>query len=260
MNIRRSLAAAAAILAALPCAAGTLQGTFDRTFDVRPGTLFSLKNENGRIVIRTWTEARVQLHATERVESRDPALARRVLDAIRIVPTATAGELRIEAQVPRRNDGLLDWIAGTNVSTSIDWDIALPQSMDVHIVNTNGRIEVAGVSGSIRISDTNGRIDCQACAGDIDAETTNGSIRAELTRVNQGRNIRLESTNGKLTVVLPRSFGAQIDAETTNGSIDTDLPVVATERRGNALRGTIQSGGPELRLRTTNGSIAIEAH
>ncbi len=255
----RAILIGAVVLAALPCGAATLQGTFDRTFSVRPGTLFSLNNENGRIVIRTWDRASVQAHAAERVESRDADAARKVLNAIRIVPTANAGELRIDAQVPRRNDGVLDWIAGTNVGTTIDWEISLPQSMNLQIINTNGRIEVTGVSGSMRISDTNGRIECQRCAGEIDAETTNGAIRAELTRVDQGRPIRLESTNGALTIVLPRSFAAHVDAETTNGSIDTELPVVATERRNNALRGTIQSGGAELRLHTTNGSIRIEA-
>jgi len=78
--------------------------------------------------------------------------------------------------------------------------------------------------------------------------------------VNPGKSIRLETTNGRITVALPRSLTARVDASTTNGSITTDLPVTTTEMSHHALRGTINGGGSaELRLRTTNGSINIEA-
>ena len=96
--------------------------------------------------------------------------------------------------------------------------------------------------------------------GDIDAETTNGGIKAELAEVTPGKNLRLETTNGRISVTVPKSLAVRIDASTTNGSINTDLPVTTSEVRSHALRGTINGGGSaELRLRTTNGSIMIEA-
>jgi DUF4097 and DUF4098 domain-containing protein YvlB len=109
------------------------------------------------------------------------------------------------------------------------------------------------------VSNTNGHIELVRCAGDLDAETTNGAIRAELAEVNPGKGIRLETTNGRITIALPKSIAARVDASTTNGSIKTDLPVTTTEVRRNTLRGTINGGGGELKLRTTNGSITIEA-
>jgi hypothetical protein len=42
--------------------------------------------------------------------------------------------------------------------------------------------------------------------------------------------------------------------------VKTDLPITTTEFKRTSLRGTINGGGnAELRLRTTNGSINIEA-
>ncbi len=238
----------------------TLQGTFDRTFDVKPGASFALDNTNGHIVVRSWDEPRVRVQALKRVGSRDAGEAKKAFDALAIVPTASAGSLRIETKFPRRNESLFDWIAGTSVTMNVDYDLTVPRSMNVQIDNTNGAIDISDVHGSIRVSNTNGHIECVRCAGDIEAETTNGRIRAELAEVNRGKPIRLESTNGGLTVTLPKSMGARIDASTTNGSVRTDLPVSTTELRHNALRGTINGGGAELRLRTTNGSISIEAH
>lgn len=255
---RASLLLAAAVLA-VPCTAATLRGTFDRTFDVRPGELFGLTNENGRITLRAWNQPRVRVQASTRVESRDQSEARRVFNATSIVPTLSAGGLRIETRTPRHDYGLFDWLAGTNVSVSVEYEITVPSAMNLRIENTNGGIDIAGVSGSMVVSNTNGKIECRRCGGDIDAETTNGAVRAELVQVSRGKKIRLESTNGRVTVVLPKSIDAQLDASTTNGSVDTELPVRAVERSFNSLRGTINGGGAPLVLRTTNGGISIEA-
>jgi DUF4097 and DUF4098 domain-containing protein YvlB len=239
--------------------AGTLEERFDRTFDVKPGTSFALNNTNGRITIRSWDHSRVEVHAVKSVESRDSAAAREAMAALKIEPVFIADGLRINTNYPHRSEGLLDWLSGNNVSMNVAFDITVPRSMNLAIDNTNGAIDISDVRGSHRIANTNGHIELLRCAGDVDAETTNGAVRAELTDVNPGKPIHLETTNGRITVALPRSFAAQVDASTTNGSIKTDLPVTTTHFRRNTLRGTINGGGADLRLKTTNGSITIEA-
>jgi DUF4097 and DUF4098 domain-containing protein YvlB len=98
------------------------------------------------------------------------------------------------------------------------------------------------------------------CAGDLAAATTNGSIEAELTAVTPGRGVRLDTTNGSIRARLPRNFAGRIDAANTNGSIESDLPVTTSgSQNKHSLHGTMNGGGPELRLRTTNGSIHINA-
>ena len=96
------------------------------------------------------------------------------------------------------------------------------------------------------------------CRGAIDAETTNGHIRAELLDVTAGKPMHFETTNGGITVKVPRGFAASIDAANTNGSISTELPISTTATHRHTLRGTVNGGGPELRLRTTNGGISIQ--
>ena len=70
----------------------------------------------------------------------------------------------------------------------------------------------------------------------------------------------LETTNGGIHARLPRAFAARVDAANTNGSIETNLPILVTGSQSkHSLHGTINGGGPELRLRTTNGSIHINS-
>jgi DUF4097 and DUF4098 domain-containing protein YvlB len=77
--------------------------------------------------------------------------------------------------------------------------------------------------------------------------------------ITAGRAVKIETTNGHITVRLPRTFAGRLDADNTNGSIDSDLPVTTSGSHDkHTLRGTINGGGPDLRLRTTNGSIRIE--
>jgi DUF4097 and DUF4098 domain-containing protein YvlB len=140
---------------------------------------------------------------------------------------------------------------------NVEYDIAVPRTMDVKIDNTNGGIDISDVSGAMQVSNTNGHIEFARCAGSVEAETTNGGVRADLTSVNSGKKISLETTNGRIALTVPRSLGATIDASTTNGSINTELPITTSQMSRHALRGTVNGGGAEMRLRTTNGSIEI---
>jgi DUF4097 and DUF4098 domain-containing protein YvlB len=56
---------------------------------------------------------------------------------------------------------------------------------------------------------------------------------------------------------VPRTLAANVDADTTNGSIESELPIATTRVSRNSLRGTINGGGSDVRLSTTNGGIDI---
>src|SRR3954452_846066 len=257
---KRILLTAILAIAAAAANASTLDQAFDRTFEVRPGAVFSLTNTNGHIAVRAWDQSRIKVHAVKHVESRDSDAARDAMKALTITMAQPNGGLTIDTKYPKGSEGIFEWIAGTNVSMSVTYEVTVPRTMNLRIDNTNGAIEASDVTGSHKIETTNGRITLARCAGDLDAETTNGSIEAELTTVSAGRGIRLETTNGGIHARLPRTLAASIDAANTNGSISSDLPVTTSgSQNKHSLHGTMNGGGPELRLRTTNGSIQINA-
>lgn len=258
--MKRTLLSFALVVIASSAAAGTLEQPFDKTYDVRPGALVALGNTNGRIVVRSWDQPKVKVHAMRRAESRDSEAAQQAMNQLRIDVAPAEGGLRITTTYPKsKNDGFFEWIAGTHVDLNVTYELTVPRQMSLSIADTNGSLEVTGVSGSLKLDTTNGRITLERCAGDIDAETTNGSIHAELLAVNAGRPTRLETTNGGIHISVPRNAGFAVDAENTNGSIETDVPVATTSQRKHELRGAINGGGSQLRLRTTNGSISIGA-
>jgi len=238
--------------------AATLNETFDRTFDTKPGGVLVLSNINGRITIHASDDAKIHLHAEKRVESRDPETARRAMTQLTIEATPADGGARIITHAPESGgSGFLGFLFGENVETNVTYDVAIPRTFDTDISNTNGAIQMSDVTGRLRVETTNGRIELTRCAGSVEAETTNGAIRAELLQVTPGRDLSFETTNGRITVIVPATLAANVDASTTNGSISTDLPVTTKNLESNSLRGAVGGGGPKMRMRTTNGSIEI---
>jgi DUF4097 and DUF4098 domain-containing protein YvlB len=253
--MRRTILSFIAVLAiAATASAERLQQSFDRTIDVRAGGAVSIENVNGHVNVNAWDQPRVRIHAVKKASSRD------ALDALAIDIRATGTGVSIVTRTPRGNDsGFLDFLFGNNGSTAVDYDVTVPRSSDLKVENTNGALTVSDVNGRIELGTTNGRIEALHCAGSINANTTNGAIRAELVQVSAAKRMDFETTNGSIMLTVPPSFGADIDAETTNGSIRTDLPVTTRSFSRRELRGTINGGGVQLGLHTTNGSIEIRS-
>ncbi|HYM62103.1 MAG TPA: DUF4097 family beta strand repeat-containing protein [Thermoanaerobaculia bacterium] len=243
--------------------AGTFHETVDRTFDARPGMAFSLTNVNGHITIRSWDQPRIRVHAEKTAEAFDNDAAKKGLAELKIEMAQTGDRLNVVTHCPRNNTfNIFDFLSGQQVGLSVAYEITLPRQINVNVDNTNGAIELSGVSGNLKLETTNGRITADPASGRLEAHSTNGSIHARLLRVDGDRPLNIETTNGRIEITVPPALRATLDARTTNGSVRSDLPVTVAAHSGGgrtSLQGTINGGGPELILRTTNGSIAIKS-
>jgi hypothetical protein len=258
--MRKVFFAALMLLLATAAEGATLTETIDRTIDVRPGAALTLSNVNGRVTVTAWDQPRVHIVARKEVEAaRDEV--QDVMKALRVEIVAKDGGVLVKTHHPKRSEdgmGFFEWLLGGGVDAEVRYDITVPRSMNVEVENTNGSIRLSNVSGRHDLETTNGKIEVAGCAGTLEASTTNGSISAELVKADAAA-MSLETTNGRIEIAVPSTFAASIDAATTNGAIKTDLPVATTRLERNSLRGSINGGGPTLRLRTTNGGIEIRA-
>src|SRR5260370_4004006 len=105
---KRILLTAILTFSAVVGSATTLDQTFDRTFDVRPGAVFSLTNTNGHISVRAWDQPRIKGHALKHVESRDGDAARDAMKALTISLSQPNGGLAIDTNDPRHNAAISD--------------------------------------------------------------------------------------------------------------------------------------------------------
>lgn len=234
--------------------AARLQESFDRTVDVPAGSAVSIENVNGRISVSSWDQPRVRIHAVRKAETRE------MLDKLSIEVQQNGDGLAVTTRMPQKGDsGFLAMIFGNDGNASVDYDVTVPRTTGLKVENTNGAITVSDVRGSTQLATTNGRIEALRCAGSMSISTTNGSIRGELLQVASGKPMKFETTNGSISLTVPPSFAADVRAETTNGSIRTDLPVTTRSFSRRELHGTMNGGGAELGLYTTNGSIEVRS-
>ncbi len=257
--MRQAAVILALTLATAAVAEASYTEAFDRTVNLQPGGTVELDNINGKIRISAWDQPQVKIHAVKKIQNEsDRDDAAEIFKKLRIEVRQQGSTVSIETITPRNEgNGFFDFIFGENINASVDYELTVPRSVNLKVANTNGSITSTELSGELDVETTNGKIEVVRCSGAVDAETTNGSINVELILVRDGRPMRFETTNGRINLSLPASIAADIDASTTNGRIETDIPITTTRMSKRSLRGSLNGGGTDITLRTTNGGITI---
>jgi hypothetical protein len=125
----------------------------------------------------------------------------------------------------------------------------------VRLRSSGGSIDVNNAIGSLDVYTSGGGIHLINVDGKITADTSGGGVHVE-ARSNHG--IKLSSSGGPISLLLPGDVHASIDAETSGGHVRTQLPLSSTElSESNHLRGEVNGGGERVSLHTSGGSIDI---
>ncbi|MEZ2347846.1 DUF4097 domain-containing protein [Terriglobus sp. RCC_193] len=152
-------------------------------------------------------------------------------------------------------------------------------SVDAH--TGDGAISADDLVGAMRLTTGDGSITLRRGEGSLYATTGDGSMNLE-GRLNQfearsgdgGVTLRLmpgstlgsassvTTGDGSISINLPRDLRAEVEANTGDGRISSSLPFFTTTSsgRGNShVRGTMNGGGPTLRIHSGDGSISLSA-
>jgi DUF4097 and DUF4098 domain-containing protein YvlB len=261
-----------------PARAAEARKITEKTFAFAPGGEVYVENQNGRITIEAWTRPEVRLQVTRVARASDDAKAQAYLKEIRADVQLRRGKLEVVSRYPKRREttGLFAILVERVASFQTHYYLQVPVQTAlelettnglvrvrgtmgaVHATTTNGNIEVAGVIGPVETHSTNGGIEVRGASGSLTAETTNGAILAEVKSVDPRGTVSAETTNGSVQVFLPGPVKADLSAETTNGRVTVSFPVSGSEvMTTKSVRGTINGGGVEVSLSTTNGDISV---
>ena len=130
---------------------------------------------------------------------------------------------------------------------------------DAHVGTSGGPIDVEALDGSLQAHTSGGGIRINQVSGYVEAKTSGGPIRATYSPGNRHGG-DLETSGGSIEVAIDPSANLNLDASTSGGSVSSDLPVrVVGTVSHSSMHGSIGSGGEELRLHTSGGSIHIRA-
>lgn len=160
---------------------------------------------------------------------------------------------------------------------NIDFEIRVPARTNLKLGTINGgTLTVDDVEGELEINNTNGPIRLNNVSGSVVANSVNGGVFAKLTRLNAQKAMAFTSLNGAVDVTLPASTKAVLKLRSDHGDVFTDFdvqlrpvssPTPDDSRRdgrgryrlevNRSVYGAINGGGPEIELRTFNGSVFV---
>lgn len=218
-----------------------------REYTLAAGPLTVDAGQNGGIRVEGWDGSDIRVRAVVTARARGESEAKQLGSEVQV----DVGGGRVSARGP--STGRREW-------WSVSYRINVPRNNDLELQASNGGITIAGVTGTIRFDTTNGGVRLTDLAGDVRGETRNGGLNVTLSGDRwEGAGLDVETSNGGVTLAIPENYNADFSTRTVNGGFRTEYPMTIqgelSPRRG--ITTTLGSGGPPVRVRTTNGGVRI---
>lgn len=202
---------------------------------------------NGGIRVEGQSRADIQVWACVTATAETVEQARAIAQRVDVVATAT----RVAADGP----GSLGRREGWHVS----YRLAVPHKSSLSLRTTNGGISLADVDGQIDFRTVNGGVSLARLAGNVRGRTSNGGIDVDLDGATwNGDGLEVETQNGGVKMAIPASYSARLETGTVNGRMNIDFPVTVQGRIGRTIETQLGSGGPLIKVRTSNGGVSIK--
>jgi DUF4097 and DUF4098 domain-containing protein YvlB len=187
-------------------------------------------------------QAQACVTATAATDEQARALAQRV--------EVTATAQRISADGPQN--------LGRREGWHVSYRLTVPNRTSLSLRTTNGGISLADVDGDIDFRTVNGGVSLTRVAGKVHGGTTNGGVDVDLEGSTwKGDGLEVETQNGGVEIAIPANYSARLETGTVNGRMNIDFPVTVQGRIGRSIETQLGSGGPLIKVRTSNGGVNI---
>jgi len=237
---------------------------WSKTYDLTGKPDLRVDTSDANIRVTTWSQNAIEAKViTTRYKIGE--------DGIRVDARQNGNSVEIEVHYPHHNFNV-EW-----GSHRVDIVIQMPREGDVNLRTGDGRIDVAGVKGSMLLHTGDGSENLDGVDGKLYATTGDGHIQAngrfdelELktgdghvdVRATGGSTLaagwRLETGDGSVSLEVPPDLSANVDLHTSDGHIDVEMPVTTEGKiRQNEIQGKLNGGGSLLLIRTGDGSIHL---
>lgn len=176
----------------------------------------------------------------------------------------------IAARVRTETGGEIKAYGPDEKGWSVSFQVRVPRSTALELSAKNGGISIAGVDSTAKFETVNGGVHLENVAGNFTGTTINGGLHVTLDGSTwRGTGLNVTTTNGGIHLTLPATYSARLETGTVNGGFHSNIPALNTtqeEIRGRdpwtkhqpkRIDTVLNSGGPTIRLITTNGGIHI---
>jgi hypothetical protein len=224
---------------------------------VATGEAIEVKGVNGSVIAELASGNEIEVRAEKTSRRSDP-------DDVHVEVIEHSGGVTICAIYPSSGGRQNTCEPGSggrnrvrNNDVKVTFYVKVPAGVTFTGRTVNGSVEVNDLASDVTANSVNGDIEITT-TGFAEASTVNGSIEAEMGRYDLSNGLNFSTVNGSISLDLPDDVDANVDARWVNGSLEAELPLKLIGRLSrHAAQGVLGEGGPELNLKTVNGSIRI---
>jgi DUF4097 and DUF4098 domain-containing protein YvlB len=221
--------------------------------DVTSQSRVKLNAKDGTIRIRGVANAdSVRVDGVRRVESTTMDSAAAYLIDLDVVSSVSADAIRIETSHP---DPL------SSVRYSVDYDVTVPQGMEVEIENACGDVYAVTVYSSLAVTTGHGNVTLWDVHGSASVYVDRGYIAAVITVPEHGT-VDLGVRDGTIGLDIPLDTSAQLSATTTGGLITVSNLELADPGADSStsVTGTLGAGDGSIALEATMGDVTVSGY
>jgi DUF4097 and DUF4098 domain-containing protein YvlB len=134
---------------------------------------------------------------------------------------------------------------------------------DLHVESSDGEIQLRNIAGTLDAHTSDGNLNISGKLDGLHVSTSDGKVDLELAN---GSNLKndsvLHSSDGTVTVRLPKDLAVNLDVSTSDGKIDCDLPLALDGFHSNggsdhSVRGKLNAGGALFTIRTSDATVHL---
>ena len=252
-------------------------------FTVNPTGRLTVDLQFGTINIETTDEDHISITYTKEWKAKFRALRLRSVKWISELPgdfeittknddSGTQSDIQIEGRFKRGRehwqDGLKWFTVDVRVTVPPQYNVTLKTAAagDIHVDNLIGTVSAEVLDGSLYLGKIqgvvsgktggSGNITLKGCQSSVDLTAALGNIRAEMTTQPQHPWTLHTSESGEIDVALHPDVAVNVDVQ-TQGNISSDFSIQPHREVDSWVKGTINGGGPLLKLRAASGEIRL---
>jgi len=245
--------------------ASTAKKQFNQVYDIEPDTKLSVSTQFSSVTVKPWANQQIRIEADIKTFGRSYREAQTLLDKIKIAVSSGDSLFEVMTHLPQlpaasEKKGFWARLSGApqEQGVTIILNIYVPEDTDIHILTSNGPIQIEDISGSIHAETTEQPITVENIRGAVSAYTTNAPVSAQLNALS-GEDIELSTNNADINLILPEEAQTTIQAQAYEGSVRSEFNLTKcgpfTEQ---TKYGWVNGGGVLVNLYTVQGSIYLK--
>ena len=251
---------------------------FTRTFSISSGGTLVVENYKGTIHVTGTIGSQIAINVNKTFEGSDTD-RKWWMENTRVNFENEPNRVRVAVEYPTTNCSSECDNDHSDYTGAVELTIEVPRKINLDVDGYKPDIKLASIDGDIHIKSYKSPIDVDSTAGSINISTYKESVRlhdvtirgelglkmekgdATIEAKSLGKDAHIETGKGTVLLRIPRTAGVSIDySGSRRSNFHSDFPITSDAGfRSSELRGSLNGGGTQLRLRTERGSFTIEA-